>query len=260
MPQPVEVILCGEIATLMLNRPQYYNAFDLDAMSALEEHIINISADSDIRAVVVAGQGKAFCAGGDLRWAMDWPHGPASAFHNLTARFHQVILEIRRMPKPVVAAVNGLAAGGGFSLALACDFRVMEKSAILRQAYTSNGLSIDGGGSFMLPRLVGLARSLEILAFDKPISAEKALAWGLATKVVDDGAGVAVAEEMAAEMAQISLQSFASSKKLLTDSFDHSFEHHLELERTALAQCAAHSDGVEGMQAFLDKRKPEFNR
>ena len=164
------------------------------------------------------------------------------------------------MPKPVIAAVHGLAAGGGFSLALACDFRVMEKSAILRQAYTSNGLSIDGGGSFVLPRLIGLARSLEILAFDKPITAEKALAWGLATKVVDDGTAVSSAEEMAGKLVQISLQSFASSKKLLTDSFDHSFEHHLELERIALSQCAAHPDGIEGMQAFLDKRKPEFNK
>jgi 2-(1,2-epoxy-1,2-dihydrophenyl)acetyl-CoA isomerase len=260
MTQPIEVILCGEIATLMLNRPRYYNAFDLDTISAFAEHIINIAADNTIRAVVVAGRGKAFSAGGDLRWATDWPQGPAAAFHNLAARFHQAILEIRRMPKPVIAAVHGLAAGGGFSLALACDFRVMEKSAILRQAYTSNGLSIDGGGSFVLPRLVGLARSLEILAFDKPITAEKALAWGLATKVVDDETVVSAAEEMAGELAQISLQCFASSKKLLTDSFDHSFEHHLELERIALSQCAAHPDGIEGMQAFLDKRRPEFNK
>jgi 2-(1,2-epoxy-1,2-dihydrophenyl)acetyl-CoA isomerase len=119
-----------------------------------------------------------------------FPQGPAGAFHLLAARFHLAVLEIRRMAKPVVAAVNGVAAGGGFSLALACDFRVMAESAVLRQAYTSSGLSIDGGGTFTLPRLVGCARALEIVAFDAPIPAQQAAAWGLATKVVADGAAV----------------------------------------------------------------------
>ena len=153
-----------------------------------------------------------------------------------------------------------MAAGGGFSLALACDFRVMEKSAVLRQAYTSNGLSIDGGGTFTLPRLVGLTRALEICAFDKPISSEKALKWGLVTKVAEDGRGLEEATAMAEELAQMSMQSFRYSKQLITDSFSNTFESHLELERAALRRCAAHPDGQEGMQAFMEKRKPEFNR
>lgn len=260
MSEPAKVILCGETATVVINRPKAYNAFDLDAISALAEHLVNLAADETIRALVITGEGKAFCAGGDLRWAMSWPHGPASAFHNLAARYHQAILEIRRMPKPVVAAINGIAAGGGFSLALACDFRVMEKSALMRQVYTSNGLSIDGGGTFTLPRLVGLARAMEICAFDKPISADQALKWGLVTKVVPDGRALEDAILMATDLSQRALESFRYAKQLLTDSFCNSFEEHLERERAALRSCAAHPDGQEGMHAFLEKRRPEFNR
>jgi 2-(1,2-epoxy-1,2-dihydrophenyl)acetyl-CoA isomerase len=259
MPDAIKVTLCGEIATVMLDRPKAYNAFDLDTVSGLAEHMINLAADETIRAVVISGEGKAFCTGGDLRWAMGWPGGPVAAFHNLAARYHQLILEIRRMPKPIIAGINGMAAGGGFSLALACDFRVMERSAVLRQAYTSNGLSIDGGGTFTLPRLVGFARAMEICAFDEPISADRALEWGLVTRIVDDGAALQEATVMAESLAQTSLQSFRFSKQLLNDSFNNSFENQLERERAALRSCAAHRDGLEGIQAFLDKRKPQFN-
>jgi 2-(1,2-epoxy-1,2-dihydrophenyl)acetyl-CoA isomerase len=163
------------------------------------------------------------------------------------------------MRKPVVAAINGIAAGAGFSLALACDFRIMEKSAILRQAYTSNGLCIDGGGTFTLPRIVGLARSLEIAAFDNPISSHQASEWGLVTKVVDDGKALEEAVNMLNILAKGSLHSFGWSKKLLTDSFSNSFESHLELEREGLSACADSPDGQEGLNAFVEKRKPSFN-
>ena len=158
----------------------------------------------------------------------------------------------------MLAAVNGVAAGGGFSLALACDFRVMEKSAVLRQAYTSNGLCIDGGGTFTLPRLVGYARALEIAAFDEPISADQALSWGLVTKVVEDGQALVEATAMAQLLARRALNSFAWSKKLITDAFNTSFESQLELERTALEACADHPDGREGLAAFSEKRKPKY--
>jgi len=260
MPQPVKVTLCGEIANVLFNRPRFYNAFDLDAISIMAEHMTQLAADDTIRAIVISGEGKAFCAGGDLAWVQDWPQGPPSAFHNLAARYHQVILEIRRMPKPVIAAINGIAAGGGFSLALACDFRIMERSAVLRQAYTSNGLCVDGGGTFTLPRLVGLARALEICTFDRPISSEQALDWGLVTRVVDDGKAFEEAGRMAEDLIYRSLNAFGLVKRLLTDSFSNSLETHLEFERTSLRSCAGHADGQEGMQAFLDKREPVFNR
>jgi 2-(1,2-epoxy-1,2-dihydrophenyl)acetyl-CoA isomerase len=247
-----------EVATVLLNRPEAFNAFDLDMVELLANKLTALAVDNSVRAIVISGAGKGFCVGGDLRWAHGFPHGPAPAFHTLATRFHQAVLEIRRMSKPVIAAVNGIAAGGGFSLALACDFRVMAKSAILRQAYTSNGLCIDGGGTFMLPRLVGLARALEIVAFDKPISSEQALAWGLTTKVVEDGRSVEEAVEMARQLASGSLNSFGWSKQLLTDSFNMAFETQIERERAGLCNCAAHPDGKEGLQAFVEKRKPVF--
>jgi len=208
--------------------------------------------------VVISGKGRAFCAGGDLRWVSDHQDNFPKAFHELAAQFHQAILEIRRMPKPVVAAINGLAAGGGFSMALSCDFRVMATSAILKQGYTSNGLSIDGGGSFMLPRLVGAAKALEIAAFDLPISAKKAFQWGLITEMVDDGKTVETAFELVCKLKKRSLDSFAASKKLMTDSFDTSFETHLENERNLLSFVAGQPNGVEGVTAFLEKRPPVF--
>jgi 2-(1,2-epoxy-1,2-dihydrophenyl)acetyl-CoA isomerase len=259
MAETIEVKLDGQIAKVLLDRPEVFNAFDLDMIERLADHLITLAVDTTIRGIVISGEGKAFCAGGDLKWAIDFPKGPSAAFHELAGRFHQAILEIRRMSKPVIAAVNGIAAGGGFSLALACDFRVMARSAILRQAYTSNGLCINGGGSFMLPRLIGLARALEIVAFDKPISSEQALTWGLVTKVVEDGSALEEAVNIARELARGSLNSFGWAKQLLTDSFNTVFEAHIERERAGLCSCASHPDGKEGLGAFVEKRKPLFN-
>ena len=258
MAELVRVTKENGIASVLLNRPEAFNAFNMDMVSSFADRLIALAADGDVRAVVISGEGKAFCAGGDLKWALSFPQGPTAGFYELATRFHTAILEIRRMPKPVIAAISGIAAGGGFSLALACDFRVMSQLAELRQAYTSNGLSIDGGGSFNLPRLVGLARSLEIMAFDRPISSEQALAWGLATKVVPDGNVLEEAINMAHKLARGSNNSFGWSKKLLTDSFDSSFESQLERERRGLCSCAAHPDGQEGLRAFAEKRKPSF--
>lgn len=246
------------VAELSLNRPEAFNAFDLEMVSLLAQSLTTLAVDRMVRCLIITGRGKAFCAGGDLKWIMNFLPGPPAAFHELASRFHQAVLEIRRMGKPVIAAVNGIAAGGGFSLALACDFRVMERSAVLRQAYTSNGLSIDGGGSFTLPRLVGMARAMEILAFDEPIPAERALSWGLVTRVVDDGKALEEAHSMAEVLIHKSLASFAWSKKLVTDSFDTPFETQLERERRALSACAAHAEGREGLKAFREKRKPVF--
>lgn len=248
----------GPVSVVTLNRPAAFNAFDLDTLVQFATTMVSLGGDPAVRGVVVTGEGKAFCAGGDLKWVSSSPRGAGAAFHELAARFHMAITEIRRMPKPVVAAVNGAAAGGGFSLALACDFRVLAESAVLKQAYTSSGLSMDGGGSFTLPRLVGLARALEIAAFDPPIPANQALSWGLATKVVKDGDALQAALQMAQELSAKSLHSFGLSKQLLTDSFDTSFEAQIERERKGLADCGSHPEGREGLSAFTQKRKPRF--
>ena len=249
------------IAWLTMNRPEKRNALTPEMVIQLAEAWTDFRDDGDARVAILTGAGdRAFCAGADLRSVEAWPGGLASAFHNMAARYHQAILEIRRMPKPVIAAINGIAAGGGFSLALACDFRIMARSATLRQAYTSNGLFIDGGGTFTLPRIVGLARALEIAGFDAPISSDKALTWGLVTRVVDDEHALEEAVNMARELSNSSLNSFGWSKQLLTDSFNSAFESHIERERLGLCSCAEHPDGKEGLRAFVDKRKTVFKR
>jgi len=260
METPITLEETTDITVIRLNRPKAYNAFDLDMIRQLAESLIKLALDPKVAGVVISGAGKAFCAGGDLAWIHGYGENYGAAFHELAARYHQAIVEIRRMPKPVVAAVNGLAAGGGFSMSLACDFRIMEASAVLMQAYTRNGLSIDGGGTFTLPRLVGPAKALEIAAFDRPIHSENALAWGLVTSVVEDGESVNRAVEMIGEIKKGSFNSFAASKKLIGESFNTAFEAQLEKERELLSWCADQPNGREGIAAFLEKRNPVFDR
>src|SRR6266508_1795774 len=231
MQEPVLRQQYGNILEITLNRPEVYNALDLDMMKLLGEALSYAAADSSIKGVLLTGKGKAFCAGGDLKWISQQTDDAGSVLYHLAPQFHLSITEIRRMEKPVVAAINGIAAGGGFSLALACDFRVMAQSATLRQAYTSSGLSIDGGGSFALPRLVGLARAMEIMAFDNPISSAQAVQWGLVTKVVPDEDVFSEALAMLNTLTQGALHSFAWSKKLLNASLNNTLETQLELER-----------------------------
>lgn len=258
MNDPVLTRQHGTILEIALNRPETYNALNLDMMKMLGEALSSAAADSSTKGIIVTGTGKAFCSGGDLKWISQQKEDAGSVLYRLAPQFHLSITEIRRMQKPVIAAINGIAAGGGFSLALACDFRVLGQSAILRQAYTSSGLSIDGGGSFALPRLVGLARAMEIMAFDEPIPSAKALEWGLVTKVVPDDMVMPESLAMLNRLSQAALHSFAWSKKLMVDSFQHSLETQLELERQGISDCAAHPNGREGIRAFVEKRKPSF--
>ena len=174
--------IIDNVALITLNRPELYNAFNMPTAKEFAQVLMALNSDSTVQAVVITGAGKAFSAGGDLLRVLEHPQGPAVAFHEIAAVVHMCILEIRRMPKPVIAAINGVAAGGGFSLALACDFRVMAQSAWLKQGFTGNGLSIDAGGTFTLPRLVGLTRAMEIATFDEKISAEQAHGLGVSHK------------------------------------------------------------------------------
>ncbi len=255
-----DVILETEnnIAKVFFNKPKSFNSFDLDTIIQFANNIISLSYDESIKGIIISGTGKAFCSGGDLNWASSYPQGLSTAFHELSSRFHQSITEIRNTKKPVIAAINGIAAGGGFSLALACDFRIMSKSAILKQGFTSNGLSMDGGGTYSLPRLTGIARSLEIIAFDDPIFPEKALEYGLINLIVNDDELIAESEKLINKIFSVSLNSFGISKQLIYDSFSNTFESQLEHERIGLSACADHSDGREGIRAFIEKRRPRY--
>lgn len=258
MSDPILTQQHENILQVTLNRPEVFNAFNLDMMKMLGETMASAATDDLVKGILLTGRGKAFCSGGDLKWVSQYSKHSGKTFYELAPFFHKAITEICRMGKPVIAAINGIAAGGGFSLALACDFRVMGQSATLRQAYTSSGLSIDGGGSFALPRLGGLARAMEIMAFDEPISSARALEWGLVTKVVTDDDVQKEALAMLKGLAKTALHSFAWSKKLMTDSFNNTLETQLELERQGISACAAHPEGQEGIRAFVEKRKPSF--
>jgi len=246
------------IVVVILNKPKAYNAFDLEMITDITKRLNALAVDDSVRAVVITGRGKAFCAGGDLRWVMQYSDNPKVSFHALAGQLHLSVVELRNMKKPVIAAINGIAAAAGFSIALACDFRVMERSAVMKQAYTSNGLCIDGGGTFTLPRIVGLARALEIAAFDEAIPAEKAFELGLVTEVVDDGTALEKAMAMAERLTRISMRAFGWSKKLFNSSYSDTLETHLEDERAGLSNCGVHADGREGIAAFSQKRKPNF--
>jgi 2-(1,2-epoxy-1,2-dihydrophenyl)acetyl-CoA isomerase len=260
MNDPILIQQDGNILQITLNRPEAYNALNLDMMKMLGEALSAAATDNSVKGILITGQGKAFCAGGDLKWISQQSDSAGSVLYRLAPQFHLSIIEIRRMEKPIVAAINGIAAGGGFSLALACDFRLIAESATLRQAYTSSGLSIDGGGSFALPRLVGLARAMEIMAFDRPISSAQALEWGLVTKVVPKEEVVSATMAMLNDLTKTALHSFAWSKKLMNDSFNNTLETQLELERQGISDCGAHPDGQEGIKAFVEKRIPSFQR
>jgi len=248
----------GTIATVILNRPERLNALDLDMAKLLVRFLQELTQDDGVSSIIITGSGRGFCAGGDLGWAAAQPGGSAGGLHVLASHLHQGILEIHHTGKPVIAAVNGVAAGAGFSLALTCDFRVLDEAATLRQAYTSAGLSIDGSGTFMLPRLVGPARALEIAAFDEPIDAAQAASIGLATRVASAGKALDDARSLARELQARSLASFAYSKHLLRQSVETPLEVQLEHERAGIVACARTAEGAEGISAFTGKRAPDF--
>ncbi len=250
----------GEVAVIRLSRIDVHNAMDRTLLTELGAAVAEVADDSSARAVVLAGTERAFSAGGDLGWITAHPEGAAAAVHELAGILHGAIAGIRRMEKPVVAAVRGVAAGAGFSLALACDLRVIGRSVRFVLSYGSRGLSIDGGASFSLPRLVGLARALEIAALDEPIFAERALALGLVTRITDDDRVEADAIALAGRLAGRSMHAFGMTKRLFVDSFDRTLEEQLDLEREALAHCADHPDGREGLASFCEKRAPAFPR
>ncbi|MCX5758874.1 MAG: enoyl-CoA hydratase/isomerase family protein [Candidatus Hydrogenedentes bacterium] len=260
MSDPVMLSIEGPIARIVFNRPEVYNALDGPLLHLLSDRCMEVATDPKVRAVILTGAGKAFCSGADLRMLIANPEQIESSLYTLAAVLHQAVLEIRRMRKPVLAAISGVAAGAGLALALACDFRVMAKNAILKQAYTSWGLCMDGGSTFMLPRLIGLARALEVAGMDAPITSEQALAWGLVTRIADDDRIMDEAQAMAAALAERSQHGFGLVKQLLTDSFHTPLEVQLEHERAAITACGTHPDGREGMAAFASKRKPVFHR
>ena len=258
-PSSVQYARNGAIALITLKRPAVLNAIDMEMATLLKAALHEAGDDHRVRAVIITGQGRGFCAGGDLRFALAAnPTVPGDAFLALTAVLHAAIAEIRTMPKPVLAAINGPAAGAGFFLALACDLRIMAQGAYLKQSNTSYGLSIPAGGTFLLPRLVGLGNALEIAMLDEAIMPARALVMGLVTKVVPDAMLLAAADQLATTVAQRAGAALGHTKQLLNSAFYHTLEEHLHLERQAIADSANSPEGREGVAAFVEKRQPDF--
>lgn len=256
---PILFSIEDSIATLTLNRAQVLNAIDLEMGQHLHKRLLEIKHDPAIRAVIITGSGRGFCAGGDLRFAQAAnPDLPGDSFLALTDILHAAILEIREMSKPIIAAINGPAAGAGFFLALACDLRVMAESAYLKQSNTSYGLSLPAGGSFTLPRLVGMTRALEIVMLDEAIPAPQALELGLVSKVAPDGELWDAAQALAQRVAHMPVGTLGRVKRLLNQAFVTSLEDQLEDERQVLGISANFPEGREGVAAFLEKRPPNF--
>lgn len=247
------------VATLTLNRPEAANGIDMEMARELMQAAIRCDEDPAIRAVLLTGSaGKMFCAGGDLKSFAAYGDAIASAIKELTAYLHSAVSRLARMEKPLVVAVNGTAAGAGFSLAIAGDLVLSAASAKYTLAYTAAGLTPDGSATWMLPRLVGARRAAELILTNRRLSADEALQWGLVNEVVADEELAGKAQALARKLAAGPTRAFGMAKKLLLASFENGFETQLELEARGIAGMTNTRDGREGIQAFMEKRAPRF--
>jgi 2-(1,2-epoxy-1,2-dihydrophenyl)acetyl-CoA isomerase len=257
----VQVRRDGPVAVLELDRPEALNAFDRETIDALGDALDGCRDDAAVRVVVLTGRGRAFCAGGDIGgFASSLDGDPAGYVRELAMAMHRrLVLPIRQLPKPVIASINGTAAGGGLSLALACDLRIAAEEARLTMAYAAIGLSADGGSSYTLPRLVGWARAAELLLFADSIDGRRAAELGLVHRAVPATELAADTGRWAARLAERPATALAEVKRLLTASGGAGLEEQLTSEVASMARLAAGADYREGVSAFMAKRPPRFN-
>src|SRR5215218_7134911 len=253
----------GEIGTLTLNRPDSLNAMSPELIGELVLAAAWLADRAPLRALIVTGAGRAFSSGGDVSW---FKNGVDSEDFDLPSDvrrgaeiLHQAIIDFRRIPYPVIGAINGVAAGAGFSLALMCDVRIASADAAFVCAYGRIGASPDGGMTYFLPRVVGPARALELLLEDPILSAEQAREEGIVTEVVPADRLLDAARERAATLAKRAPHYVRMSKLLVSQSLENGLTEHLQLERHGIADSMATEDLREGVTAFLDGRKPTFH-
>lgn len=248
------------VATITLNRPDVYNAFNEAMTTELLAALRAAGKDDSVRAVVVTGSGKAFCSGQDLKELKElYVDGFVPVLgERLRQGYNPIILKMRQMEKPVIAAVNGVAAGAGCSLALAADVRIMAESATLIEVFVNVGLVPDSGSTYTLARLVGMGKAFELCATGDKVTAKEALRLGLANKVVADDALSGQAHELACRLAKLPTKAIGLTKRLLNQAFDNTLEQQLEAEAFVQETAGQTADHFEGVRAFIDKRKPKF--
>jgi len=243
---------------LTLDRPNVGNAIDVPMARALMETAIACDEDDSIRCVLLTGAGRLFCAGGDVAAFSAAGDGASGLVKEITAYLHAAIAKLARMSKPLITAVNGPAAGAGFSLAILGDVALAASSSHFTLAYSAIGLTPDGGSTWLLPRLIGLRRAQELVLMNRRVSAAEAAAIGLVTRIVDDASLMDEARTVADNIAGQATGALGQARRLLLESFHSSLESQMERESRAIAEAIRTPHGREGLKAFLGKRKPEF--
>lgn len=253
----VQVETRGPVALVTLNRPDSANTINLQMAMDLLAAAMTCSRNNTVRAVVLTGSGRNFCFGGDLR-AIASEGVDGGYLRELTAYLHSAISHFVRMDPPVIAAVNGTAAGAGVGLAAMADLVLCSKTSKFNLAYTNAGLTPDGGTSFFLPRVIGARRTMELMLLNRTLHAKQALEWGLVNEVVDEADLLERTLEIAAQLADGATGAFGQTKRLIAHSLG-ALESQMTLESETIASQAASVDGIEGIRAFLEKRKPDFS-
>lgn len=254
----MEIIVSNQngVRELKLNRPEVFNSFNKAMALALQLELDKCATDDSVRAIVITGEGKAFCAGQDLAEATD-PNGPELK-SIVREHYNPIILKIRALEKPVIAAVNGVAAGAGANIALACDITFAKESASFIQAFSKIGLIPDSGGTFFLPRIVGTQKALALMMTADKVSAKEAEAMNMIYKSVDDEVFDETVEKFASKLAQMPTRGLGLTKKAVNQSLFNSLEDQLDIEEQLQTEAGATYDFNEGVEAFLEKRVPVF--
>jgi 2-(1,2-epoxy-1,2-dihydrophenyl)acetyl-CoA isomerase len=243
---------------ITFNRPDRLNAFNEAMHDALRAAIEELEADATCRALLITGNGRGFCTGQDLNDRLAKPGETVVLGDTLEAHYNPLVRKLRALPFPVIAAVNGVAAGAGCNIALACDIVLAARSASFIQSFARVGLVPDSGGTWALPRLVGDARARGLALLAEPLPAEKAEAWGLIWKCVDDTSLVAEAQNLCEHFASAPTQGLALIKHALNASASNTLDAQLDLERDLQRAASLTPDYAEGVRAFMEKRKPNF--
>ena len=255
--EPILFNISGHIATITLNRPKAYNSVNRELALAFIQALDQSEADKNIRVIVITGEGKAFCAGQDLTEVTDPENNPG--FEKiLEEHYAPVIKRIRAIEKPVVAKVNGVAAGAGANIALACDIVLATEKASFIQAFSKIGLIPDSGGTFTLPRLVGFARASAFMMLGDKVSASDAAQMGMIYKCVPDEKFQATVTKLSEKLANMPTKGLVYTKMLLNESMTNNLDEQLDLEHEYQNKAGVTYDYGEGVQAFLEKRKPVF--